>query len=422
MRLLSDEEKGDHLALLRQQTILAKFGELALKSDDLDEILTEACRLVGEALGTDLAKVVELQEDGHTLLVRAGVGWKPGVVGKVTIQAEDDTSEGMALKTGEPMISPDIGEGDAVQVSAVPDRERRQGGRQRDHHRRQGQAAVRHPSGRQSRAASVHRRGHGFPAQLRQSRRGGSGPPADHGGRAEGEERLRRSHEALEQRVVERTRDLVEANDKLRTEAAERERIEDALRQSHKMEAVGQLTGGLAHDFNNLLAGISGSLELIRMRVAQGRTTEIGRYVETALSSVSRAAALTHRLLAFSRRQTLDPKPIGVDGLVGSMADLFRRTVGPSIQIETRLAGELWPTLCDPNQLENALLNLVINARDAMPDGGHLVIETANVVLDDQRAAASACAAQKRARRRIRGFIRYRHRHGHVADDNGARL
>jgi len=204
----------------------------------------------------------------------------------------------------------------------------------------------------------------------------------------DGEDRLRRSYEALEERVVERTRELVEANDKLRTEAAERERIEEALRQSHKMEAVGQLTGGLAHDFNNLLAGISGSLELIRTRLDQGRTAEIGRYVEMALSSVSRAAALTHRLLAFSRRQTLDPKPIRIDRLVGSMADMFRRTVGPSIQIEIRLAGGLWPTLCDPNQLENALLNLVINARDAMPDGGHLVIEAANVVLNEERTAA----------------------------------
>lgn len=145
----------------------------------------------------------------------------------------------------------------------------------------------------------------------------------------------------------------------------------------------------MAHDFNNLLAGISGSLELIRMRIAQGRTSEIGRYVETALSSVARAAALTHRLLAFSRRQTLDPKPIDVSGLVGSMSDLFRRTVGPSVQIETRLPGEPWPTLCDPNQLENALLNLVINARDAMPDGGQLVIETANVAVDQQRASSN---------------------------------
>ena len=105
---MDDLEKADNLALLRQQTTLARFGELALRSDDLDEILTEACRLVGEALGTDLAKVVELQEDGRTLLVRAGVGWKPGVVGVATITAADDTSEGHALKTGEPMISPDI--------------------------------------------------------------------------------------------------------------------------------------------------------------------------------------------------------------------------------------------------------------------------------------------------------------------------
>ena len=367
---MSDEEKGDHLALLRQQTILAKFGELALKSDDLDEILTEACRLVGEALGTDLAKIVELQEDGHTLLVRAGVGWKPGVVGKVTIQAEDDTSEGMALKTGEPMISPDIaketrfryppfltenGVRAVANVIIIGGKDRPPFGilqvDSREPRQFTDEDTVFLRSYANLVAAAVDR--------LRTI-----------GDVREGEERLRRSHEALEQRVVERTRELVEANDKLRTEAAERERIEDALRQSHKMEAVGQLTGGLAHDFNNLLAGISGSLELIRMRMAQGRTAEIGRYVETALSSVSRAAALTHRLLAFSRRQTLDPKPIGVDGLVGGMADLFRRTVGPSIQIETRLAGELWPALCDPNQLENALLNLVINARDAMPDGG----------------------------------------------------
>lgn len=136
------------------------------------------------------------------------------------------------------------------------------------------------------------------------------------------------------------------------------------------MEAVGQLTGGLAHDLNNLLQGISGSLELVRTRVAQGR-----------------AAALTQRLLAFSRRQTLDPKPVAVSRLVSGMEDLFRRTVGPAIQVETRLEGELWPTSCDPNQLENALLNLVINARDAMPDGGQLVIETANTVLDDRRGA-----------------------------------
>jgi len=190
-----------------------------------------------------------------------------------------------------------------------------------------------------------------------------------------------------EARLAERGRELTEANAKLRAEAEERERVEEALRQAHKMEAIGQLTGGLAHDFNNLLAGISGSLELLRIRAAQGRTAEFGRYIETALASVNRAAALTHRLLAFSRRQTLDPKPTKVNRLVSGMEDLFRRTVGPGIRVETRPAGELWPTLCDPNQLESALLNLVINARDAMPDGGNLLIETANSVLPDRRGA-----------------------------------
>jgi signal transduction histidine kinase/CheY-like chemotaxis protein len=383
---LSDRDRDDHLALLRQQTILAKFGELALKSDDLDAILTEACRLVGEALGTDLAKIVELQEDGHTLLVRTGVGWKPGVVGTVTIKVEDDTSEGMALKTGEPMISPDIaketrfryppflvehGVRAVANVVIIGGKDRPPFGilqvDSREPRQFIDEDTVFLRSYANLVAAAVDR--------LRVI-----------GEMREGQERIRLAPEA---RVAERTRELVEANDKLRTEAEERRRIEEDLRQSHKMEAVGQLTGGLAHDFNNLLAGISGSLEMMRMRMAQGRMTELGRYIEAALSSVGRAAALTHRLLAFSRRQTLDPKAIRVDGLVGSMEDLFRRTVGPSVQIETTLASGLWPVRCDPNQLENALLNLVINACDAMPDGGHLVIETACVTVDEKAAASS---------------------------------
>jgi len=162
---------------------------------------------------------------------------------------------------------------------------------------------------------------------------------------------------------------------------------EEQLRQSQKMEAVGQLTGGIAHDFNNLLQGISGSLELMRTRAAQGRTAEFGRYIETAMGSATRAAALTHRLLAFSRRQTLEPRPTEVNRLVGGMEELFHRTVGPGIQVETSFAAEPWPVLCDPHQLENALLNLIINARDAMPDGGHLLIETTNTALLERRGA-----------------------------------
>ena len=163
-------------------------------------------------------------------------------------------------------------------------------------------------------------------------------------------------------------------------------RTEDALRQSQKMEAVGQLTGGLAHDFNNLLTGITGSLDLLSTRIAQGRLKDIDRYTVAAQGAAKRAAALTHRLLAFSRRQTLDPKPTDVNRLVTGMEELVRRTIGPAIALEIVSAGGLWPTLVDPPQLENALLNLCINARDAMPDGGRLTIETGNRWLDARAA------------------------------------
>jgi PAS domain S-box-containing protein len=178
------------------------------------------------------------------------------------------------------------------------------------------------------------------------------------------------------------TRDLTER----REAQAELDRSRQQLAQSQKMEAIGQLTGGLAHDFNNLLAGISGSLELLRARLAQGRYNDLDRFAVAAQGATSRAAALTHRLLAFARRQTLDPKHINPNKLIAGMEDLLRRTVGPEIKVETVLATHLWSTLCDPNQLENAILNLCINGRDAMSDGGRLIIETANTVLDERGA------------------------------------
>ncbi|GAO92072.1 sensory box sensor histidine kinase/response regulator [Pseudomonas syringae pv. actinidiae] len=157
----------------------------------------------------------------------------------------------------------------------------------------------------------------------------------------------------------------------------EQERLtqaEEALRQSQKMEAVGQLTGGIAHDFNNLLTGITGSLELLKTRLSQGRLTEIDRYVAAAQDASKRAASLTHRLLAFSRRQTLDPKPVDINRLVIGMEELIRRTVGPHITVEVVTSVGLWSTFIDAPQLENALLNLCINARDAMPRGGRITI------------------------------------------------
>lgn len=174
------------------------------------------------------------------------------------------------------------------------------------------------------------------------------------------------------------TRDLTER----REAQLELERAQQALFQAQKMDAVGQLTGGLAHDFNNLLAGISGSLELMQARLAQGRIEDVERYINSAMGATSRAASLTHRLLAFSRRQTLDPKIIDANKLIAGIDELIRRTIGPAITFEAVFAAGLWPCRCDPHQLENAVLNLCINARDAMPEGGRVTVETANAWID----------------------------------------
>ena len=186
------------------------------------------------------------------------------------------------------------------------------------------------------------------------------------------ERALQRLNETLEQRV--------------NAEVAARAKTEAALRQSQKMEAVGQLTGGLAHDFNNLLAGVIGSLELLSVRLQQGRTGDLERYIHSALTSANRATALTHRLLAFSRRQTLDPSPTDLNALIEGMMELLQRTIGPLVSYSTQLSDDLWLTLCDTNQLENALLNLTINARDAMPDGGQLTLTSENLVLGEPLA------------------------------------
>jgi nitrogen-specific signal transduction histidine kinase len=173
--------------------------------------------------------------------------------------------------------------------------------------------------------------------------------------------------------------------------AAERLKVtEEALLQSQKMEAVGQLTGGIAHDFNNLLTGIVGSLDLLQTRLNQGRTDNFARYIDAAMTSANRAAALTHRLLAFARRQPLIPKSVDANQLVVSLEDLLRRTIGETIDLAIAAADDLWFTLCDPNQLESALLNLAINARDAMPDGGKLTITTSNARIEGVTADSPA--------------------------------
>jgi PAS domain S-box-containing protein len=161
------------------------------------------------------------------------------------------------------------------------------------------------------------------------------------------------------------------------------EDTEAQLRQAQKMEAVGQLTGGIAHDFNNMLTGVIGALSIIKRRIAANRTDDLERFIDAGTASANRAAALTHRLLAFSRRQSLDRQPVDLNDLVASMEDLFRHTLGEQVELLVNLAPGTWKAVTDANQLESAILNLVINARDAMPDGGHLTIETTNVVLSE---------------------------------------
>ena len=361
--------------LLRQQDVLARFGEMALRSEDLDEILTEACRLVGKALGTDLSKVMELNADGLTLLVRAGVGWDPGIVGHVAVRAVKGSSEGYALQTGEPVMSDDIAKEDRfeyaefikahgvkaiISVIILGAEGKKPFGILQVDSRKAGHFVERDTKFLRGYAnliaAAVDRLQVGEALQA-------------------SEAALRTANETLEARVAERTQ-AYEAEHK------HREIAEEKLRQSQKMEAIGQLTGGIAHDFNNLLTGITGSLDLIRRRMDAGRPQDIPRFMDAASTSAQRAAALTHRLLAFARRQSLDAKPLDVNALIAGMDDMLRRTLGEQVRFEVVLGAGLWPALTDANQLENAILNLTLNARDAMPEGGRLTIETTNTQKD----------------------------------------
>jgi signal transduction histidine kinase len=200
---------------------------------------------------------------------------------------------------------------------------------------------------------------------------------------------LANANAELEKRAAE----LGKINVHLQVQIDQREKVEAALRQSQKMEAIGQLTGGIAHDFNNLLQIITGSLDMVRRRSARWDISgdaahDFDRLVHAAQEGAKRAAALTHQLLAFSRRQPLAPKAVDVNKLVLGISSLIGRSIGETIAIETILAAGLWPVWTDPNQLESAIVNLAVNSRDAMPNGGKLTIETANAHLDEAYVGA----------------------------------
>ncbi len=198
------------------------------------------------------------------------------------------------------------------------------------------------------------------------------------------QEALAQAAQKLEQEVDARTRELREALARLEAEAEERARAEEALRQAQKMEAVGQLTGGIAHDFNNMLTGIIGAIDILKRRIATGRLDDLDRFMDAASTSAQRAAGLTARLLAFSRRQSLDSRPTDVGKLIHSLEDLLRRTMSESIEVEILSSSPLSPALVDANQLESAIINLAINARDAMPHGGRLTLSCEEVELDEE--------------------------------------
>ena len=200
-------------------------------------------------------------------------------------------------------------------------------------------------------------------------------------------ELLRTLNGKLEERVADRTRELTKITAQLRDEIRIKEAAETQLRQMQRMQAIGQLTSGIAHDFNNMLSIVIGSLDIASRRLNQGRA-DIGGLIENAMSGAKRAATLTHQLLAFSRRQPLAPVVIDVNALVSNLSEMLRRTLGENIELECVLSGGLWRTSVDPGQLENAILNLVLNSRDAMPNGGKLTIETQNAYLDDTYAEA----------------------------------
>jgi len=355
--------------LLRQQAAIARFGSFALRERDLMKILTEAARVCAEGLSVPFSKVCQYRAEHNDLLIVAGYGWQDGVIGDVVSRADMSSPQGRAFTTGKPSIIDNLqkdagfdpppfyaahgivsiidviikGNDDQPYGILEIDNDQQHDYDQYDINFLTGFANV------LAEAVSTASRG----AKL--------------------------------QVTVDLMKALVEEKDRL---LDEKSAANLQLRQAQKMEAVGQLTGGIAHDLNNILTVITGTIEILAEAVAdRPELVAIAKMIDEA---AVRGGDLTQRLLAFARKQPLQPREVDVNSLVIETANLLRPTLGEHVEVHMVLAGDASRALIDPSQLTNAILNLALNARDAMRDGGKLTIETSNVVLDDNYASLNA--------------------------------
>jgi signal transduction histidine kinase len=351
--------------LLRQQAAIASFGSFALRQRELSKILAEAVRVCAEGLNVPFSKVCQYRAEQNDLLIVAGYGWQDGVVGDVVSRADMSSPQGRAFTTGEPSICDDLKTGpysdlppfyaahgivSIIDVIIKGTDEQPYGILEIDNNRQ-----------------------HDYDQHDINFLTGFANVLAEAVSTA--------SRGAALQVTVDTMKALVEEKDRL---LHEKNAADLQLRQAQKMEAVGQLTGGIAHDLNNILTVITGTIEILAEAVAdRPELVSIAKMIDEA---AERGADLTQRLLAFARKQPLQPREVDVNSLVIEASNLLRPTLGEQVEVQILLSGDTARALIDPSQLTNAILNLALNARDAMPDGGKLTIETSNVILDDSYA------------------------------------
>ena len=351
--------------LLRQQAAIAQFGSFALRQRDLSKILAEAVRVCADGLNAPFSKVCQYRAKQNDLLIVAGYGWQDGVVGDVVSRADLSSPQGRAFTTGQPSICDDLQTGtysdlppfyaahgivSIIDVIIRGTDEQPYGILEIDNNRR-----------------------HDYDQHDINFLTGFANVLAEAVSTA--------SRGAALQVTVDVMKALVEEKDRL---LYEKNAADLQLRQSQKMEAVGQLTGGIAHDLNNILTVITGTIEILAEAVAdRPELVTIAKMIDEA---AERGADLTQRLLAFARKQPLQPREVDVNSLVIEASNLLRPTLGEQVEVQIMLSRDTARALIDPSQLTNAILNLALNARDAMPDGGKLTIETSNVILDDSYA------------------------------------